>query len=110
LLFLSILGGAKTAIEESVSQDGAFPVAAQDLIDLGIKTSSKYVATVVPADLGGGLGTLTATFEAAGVSADLQGTTVVMERRNGGDWECNGAQGGTAGTVDAKFLPKVCRP
>ena len=105
---INLLGGAKTAIEESVSQDGTFPADEAALQGLGIKTNSKYVAGITVAGATGtGIGFIVAEFEATGVSAQLQGLTVNMSRSANGDWLCNQSN---AGTAPAKLLPKVCRP
>ncbi len=109
---MNLLGGAKTAIEESVSQDGVFPateVIMQD--DLGIKTDSKYILSITPAAVGvlGG-GTLTALFQATGVSSGLISETIVMTRKDNGDWDCNGNDGVSgAGSIELKYVSKVCR-
>ena len=104
---INLLGGAKTAIEESVSQDGTFPANTAALTGLGIKTTSKYVSTIASNPVGAdGAGEIVATFQNTGVSGQLQGLTVNMSRDAVGDWVCNQSNPGTA---PAKLLPKVCR-
>ena len=107
---MNLLGGAKTAIEESVSQDGEFPLTEAVLNDdLGIKTTSKYIASITPVPGATGTGSLTALFNVAGVSAGISGATITMERDINGDWQCNGANGGVPGTILLKYVSKVCR-
>ena len=99
---VNLLGGAKTAIEESVSQDGAFPVTAS-LPLLGIKVQSKYVEKIESSAITDDLGTLTAYFQGSNVSKPIQGKTITFVRGTGGDWVCS------AGTLADKYAPKVCR-
>lgn len=99
---VNLLGGAKTAIEESVSQDGVFPGTAS-LAGLGIKTSSKYVASLTSTESTAGVGPIIATFNTTGVSTQIRGATISMTRDASGDWVC------AVGTLQAKFAPKVCR-
>ena len=99
---VNLLGGAKTAIEESVSQDGVFP-ATGSLAGLGIKVSSKYVLGLTSAESTAGIGPITATFNATGVSTQIRSKTISMTRDVDGNWTC------TVGTLLPKFAPKVCR-
>jgi type IV pilus assembly protein PilA len=101
---VTLLGGAKTAVEESVSQTATFP-AAGGLPALGVVTSGKYVASLdsLPG-AGTGDGTLTATMRGAGkVSKGIIGGTVTMARSTTGTWTCS------TGTLAAKYLPQACR-
>ena len=100
---VNLLGGAKTTIEESVSQDGVFP-STDSLPLLGIKTSSKYVLSIETTASADDTGTLTATFNATGVSKAIQSQTITMERDTNGDWTC------LVGSLEAKYAAKVCRP
>ncbi|MBT8142732.1 MAG: pilin [Gammaproteobacteria bacterium] len=106
---VNLLGGAKTAIEEKVSQDGAFPAAGTtSLTDLGIKTTSKYVASVSSSgDSTDEVGNITATMNSTGVAKSIASGTVSMYRAAGGNWTCT--RGATGTTLEDKFLPRVCR-
>ena len=100
---VNLLGGAKTAIEESVSQDGIFPLAEASLAALGIKVSSKYVKGIV-GTVAGTEGTITATFNLNGVSTGIKSDTISMIRDNvTGDWSCKVV------SLEPKYAPKVCR-
>lgn len=113
---VQLLGGAKTAIEETVSQTGQFP---EDdgsnhpdsgaLITLGIKTSGSYVAGIT-ATRGGTdaeAGYLEATMAGAGsVSSEIAGGTIIMVRTADGDWTC---APGTSGSISTQHLPASCR-
>ncbi len=99
---VNLLGGAKTAIEESVSQDGVFPGTAS-LAGLGIKVSSKYVLSLTSTEATTGIGPITATFRGTAVSTDIRDATITMTRDASGDWTCK------VGTLEPKFAPKVCR-
>ena len=104
---VNLLGGAKTAIEESVSQDGVFPATAS-LAGLGIKESSKYVASLTSTANDAGTGPIMATFRSTGVSTQIRGKTITMTRNASGDWTCGGT-GTTGNLLPPKFAPKVCR-
>jgi len=101
---VTLMGGAKTAIEENVSQTGTFPT---DLTVLGVAQTGKYVSTVVATNTGtSGAGTITATMKTAAVSNGIKGATAQMTRTTAGVWTCaTGATGGLA----AKYLPQSCR-
>ncbi|MDD9892286.1 MAG: prepilin-type N-terminal cleavage/methylation domain-containing protein [Gammaproteobacteria bacterium] len=78
---VQLMGGAKTAIEESVSQTGSFPnddgaghgddPATGSLIDLGVNVSGTYVSSMVALRDGSDdlTVTLTVSFATSGVSS-----------------------------------------
>ena len=99
---VNLLGGAKTAIEESVSQDGVFP-GTDSLAGLGIKTSSKYVLSLTSTEANTGIGPIIATFRGTGVSTEIRNDTIQMVRDANGDWACQVV------SLEPKFAPKVCR-
>ncbi|MEN8821661.1 MAG: pilin [Abyssibacter sp.] len=106
---VNILGGARTAIEEYASQNGAFPdnaTAGQTLADLGVaRTSGDYVASLTIFQGAGGAGCLIATMQANGVSTDLASDVITMHRDATGDW----TPGAAGTTADQKFLPQAFR-
>lgn len=108
----TLIGGARTAIEEEVAQTGSFPGNATALSTLGVRTGGEYVSTITVA--GGGAGTstgqLVATFKATGVSNGIRSAVLTYSRLADGSWECNGdGQGApTATDMDDKYLPKPC--
>ena len=99
----TLIGGARTAIEEDVAQQGAFPNTAA-LSALGVRMSGQYVSALTTTPGGTSSGTLTATFKSANVSAGIQGGTLVYSRAVNGAWECQAS----ASTLDDKYLPKPC--
>ena len=99
---INLMGGARVAIDEEISTNGAFP--SGDLASLGIKTSGTYTSTIeVTASATDGTGTLTATFKSSGVNANLMGKTITYTRDTAGEWDCS------PGDVEAKYLPKTCQ-
>lgn len=104
---VTLLDGAKTATEESVSQTGAFPANAAALAALGVVQSGKYVKSLDAASTGTGEGTLTATLRPATekvVSQGIAGKGVVMTRESTGKWTCTAASG-----MASKYVPQACR-
>ena len=104
---VTLLGGAKTAVEEVVSQTAVFPAttdAAGLASSLGVTTTGKYVTTVaITAGGTNGAGTLTATMKGAGkVSKGIIGDTVTLSRTDAGVWSCSGG-------VESKYRPQSCR-
>jgi type IV pilus assembly protein PilA len=98
-----LLDGAKSATEESVSQEGVFPAGAA-LTALGVTVSGKYVSSVVATTTTtDGAGVLTATMKSASVSNAIKGKTMKMSRDTSGTWTC------ATGTMTAKYLPASCR-
>ena len=104
---VTLLGGAKTAVEEVVSQTAVFPAtqnAASLASTLGVTVTGKYVTTVeISAGGTDGTGTLTATMKGSGkVSKGIIGDTVTLSRSDTGVWTC-------AGGVESKYRPQSCR-
>ena len=84
----TLIGGARTAIEEDVAQTGAFPANVGALTGLGVRVSGEYVSVLTPASTGTTpeAGTLTAEFKSTGISAGIQGGTLVYVRSGSGEW------------------------
>ncbi|NWO07235.1 MAG: pilin [Alteromonadaceae bacterium] len=111
---LTLLGGAKTPVEEFILTKGTFPddsKAGEDLKDdLGINTSGQYVGSIAAGDQdvsdnGEVTGTLTATFKTEDISAALNGKSIYLERTvEGGNakWTC------WSGDLEDKYLPSGC--
>ena len=92
-----MLSAARTAVEDEVVQEGAFPAAPASNLSGSYGT---IVSAPNEADDGG---TLTYTFNTTGVNKNLQGSTVVYTRTGlTGAWEC------TTSITNAKFHPKGC--
>jgi len=97
---ISLLGNAKTLLENEASQNSKFPTTAE-LNSVGIRTSGKYLEKM-ESDQANSL--ITAYFKTTGVSAPLSGKTIVYERDTNGGWVCRA----DLGTTERKFLPKTC--
>ncbi|MGM0563610.1 MAG: pilin [Pseudomonadota bacterium] len=92
------LSAYKTAIEERLMRgEGTDMTDANDLESIGYTTSS--IATVSGSISNAGAGTITATL--SGVSPEVTGGTINLER-SGGEYIC------TLSGVDAKFIPQGC--
>ncbi|MBR9812435.1 prepilin-type N-terminal cleavage/methylation domain-containing protein [bacterium] len=102
----TLIGGARTAIEESVAQEGAFPADTAALTALGIRTSGQYVDSLSVANVATSTGQLLATFKTTGVSSGISGGVLAYERTAGGEWLC--LQNGAGSTLETKYLPKPC--
>jgi type IV pilus assembly protein PilA len=112
---VQLMGGAKTAIEEQVSQTGTFPTdnasghsadpATGALPDLGVKVKGSYVASMAATPTSGGGGILTVTMKSTDVSAEISGETVRMERSATGEWTCIR---GTTNAISDEHLPTSC--
>ncbi len=106
---VQLMGGAKTAIEEYVSQEGDFPdgtTAGETAAALGIKTSGSYVASMAFTSGTAGAGRITATMAASGVSSEITSRTVSFERSGAGEWTCT--RGATGTSVADEHLPNSC--
>lgn len=110
---ISMMGGARTPIEESIHTNGAFP---DDITDggdfevLGIKTVGTYTSGIVPTQSADAAtpeaGVLVATI-AASANARIASRDVSMERSNDGTWTC--VTGETAADdVALEYLPASC--
>jgi type IV pilus assembly protein PilA len=101
-----MLEGARSVVDEYVSQAGIIPNSLAELDVLGVKTSGKFVTTIEGSQLSGAAGELIATFRSGNMNRDLRGHTVHFERDANGLWTC-----GTGGSnpVDTVYLPAACR-
>lgn len=109
---VQLMGGAKTAIEEEVSQSGDFPTddgtsTDTTLESLGIKVSGSYVASMAatPTSSGSSSGRLTVTMATTGVSDEIDGLTISMVRAADGEWTC--VRGASNPILD-EHLPTSC--
>ena len=100
-----LLDGAKTAVEENVSQTGAFPADTAAMTALGVTYTGKYVSSIEVDVTNGNAGTLKATMKSVGTSKNIQGGTLTMVRNTSGAWTCEAGTGGLA----PKYLPASCR-
>lgn len=96
---VSLMGGAKTSVEEYYGDKGTFPTTSV-LTTNGVRLSGKYTASIAS----DGASVLTATMKAAGsVNAKIAAATVTMTyNTTTGVWTC------APGTVDVKYLPAAC--
>jgi type IV pilus assembly protein PilA len=106
---ISMMGGARTPIEEYIHTNGDFPAvvtAGGSFANLGIKTVGTYTSGIVPAD-GSDTedGTLTATID-TDANGRIQGRTIVYSRSQEGDWTCTSVEGTTG--VELEYLPATC--
>lgn len=101
-----LLEGARTAVDEYVSQTGDFPNSLADLEVLGVVTSGKYVASVSGASASAGAGDLVAVFRTTGIAEPLQGGELRFTRVSSGTWTCSSGPGVV---IDPIYLPQACR-
>lgn len=113
---VTLLGGAKTPVEEFILTKGDFPdgtTAGEKLTeDLGINTGGQYVAKIesqngsVDATTGAVEGELLATFDTTDIASALNGKTIMLKRTvdaNGNaKWSC------ISTTLEEKYLPSGC--
>ena len=100
---VTLLGGAKTPVEEFILTKGAFPSSDGSKndglnADLGIKVSGNYVASIKS----DGVDSLTATFNNSDISEALKDKTIVLKRTGTGTWSCISTD------LDQKYLPSGC--
>lgn len=96
---MTLSSGVKTPLSEWISDRGTLP----DIASLSAISSGKYVSTVT---IGGTVSspTVTATMHTTGVSASIQGQTLLLTGSNfGANWVC------TSPDMDSKFLPGACK-
>ena len=103
---LTLLGGLKTPLSESISQVGmATACTPANLTTIGAVTAGKYVATIVPTAGGAAPAetcTVVATYKAADVNSKLISQTVTFTYTTStGEWAC-------ASSLAASVRPKVC--
>ena len=102
----NMVSSAKLAVAQVLDETGSFPTTntAAGLSPAGSITG-KYVSGVQV----GTAGAITATFSTGEENPEISNDAVVFTPAdNGGSvsWTCSG----TSTTVDAKYLPAVCRP
>ena len=98
-----MLDGARTAAEDFTVQNGAFPADTAALTALSTNMAGTYGVLTVGAAANDS-GTITYTFNAAGVNANLQGEEVRYNRTAlTGAWACV-----TDASLAGKFKPKGC--
>jgi len=97
---ISLMGGAKTPIEESFGSTGSFPSSLAALTALGVRTAGKYTLSITPSGQ-----MLVATMKAAGsVNGNIAGKKVQLTfNTTSGIWTC------ATNTVDNKYLPSSCK-
>jgi type IV pilus assembly protein PilA len=99
---VSLLGSAKTATAEYMSDKGAAPASVTEVVG---NTSGKYVSGISITGTSTSTGiTFAATMKASQVNSAITSKTVfVLTADSGKTWAC------TKGSVDAKYLPGACR-
>ena len=100
---VELLGGGKTPYAEFFADKGRWPTAVGSVMPV---TYGKYVASITQGSATTSGITLTATFNATDVNANIAGQTVLLvTSTQGAHWDCQAGAG-----LDAKFLPAACRP
>ena len=97
---LTLLGAARSSIDDQIAQDGAFPTDAE-LDNLAVKQVGKFVSDMTSDET---TTSIYATF-GSNTSSLISGKTLTFERDSGtGDWYCKI----TTSTIDDSVLPRVC--
>ena len=97
---MTLLGAAKSVIDDQITQDGTFPTDAE-LDTLTIRQSGEFVTDITADDT---TNTIYATF-GPDTSVLISGKHLVFERNpTSGDWFCKI----TSSTIDDSVLPRVC--
>ncbi len=97
---VSLLGGAKTPVQEFYGTKGRFPTTATLTTDWGYKTSGKYVSAITSDTTNA---RLTATM-GPNTNGNIAGDTVLYTfDTTNGTWTC------ARGTIENKFLPSACQ-
>ena len=104
---VNLASGLKTTVSEIWSDEGVFTTANSGSLGLPNATDvqGKYTAQVNVAS-----GVITATMNASGVAAGIQGDTVSLSpstHAGSVEWVCKAGAAGTP--IAAKYLPKSCR-
>ncbi len=93
-----LIDGARTVVEEHVSQTGSFD---DNLATLGVRTAGEY-GDLTTANRSTSAGDIVYTFDGGNSNLTANGeNTVTMSRDTDGNWSC-------ASTIPAKFAPKKC--
>ncbi|MDY6930131.1 MAG: pilin [Pseudomonadota bacterium] len=111
---VTLLGGAKTPVEEFILTKGTFPdgtTAGEKLTDdLGINTAGSYVASIVSQNggtsNGAPIGELLATFKTTDIASALNGKSIMLKRTVDGNGNANWSCIST--TLEEKYLPSGC--
>lgn len=101
-----LLEGARTAVDEYVTQTGDFPGSLADLEVLGVTTSGKFVASLSGTAISPGAGELLAVFRTSNIASPLRGGELRFTRSSSGRWTC---ATGPSVVIDASYLPQACR-
>jgi type IV pilus assembly protein PilA len=99
---VSLLGSAKTATAEYMSDKGTAPAGVTEVVG---NTAGKYVSAIAISGTSTATGiTFAATMKGSGVNSSISDKTVLMLTSDSGKtWTC------TKGNVEAKYLPGACR-
>jgi len=106
-----LLDGAKTAVEEQVSQTGAFPDPSVAITSLGVVVFGKYTTDLILAsvDAPDG-GVIQVSMKSSGVSAGIVSGILSMSReKTTGKWTCGTSGAGSTTNLATKYLPQACR-
>jgi len=101
-----LLEGARTAVDEYVTQTGDFPDNLNDLEVLGIITSGKYVSSLTGSHSGFASGDLLAEFRSSNVASPIKGRQMRFTRSSTGTWICSS---GPTLPIASVYLPQACR-
>jgi type IV pilus assembly protein PilA len=107
---VTLMDGAKVGMSEYHANHAAWPTSNSSAgVEEATSIVGKYVAKVL---VGNGDGTITSTFNNTSSNAAIHGKTVTLAGTTGSAagtiivWTC---KGGTANSVDPKYLPSSCR-
>jgi len=101
-----LLEGARTAVDEYVTQTGDFPNSLSDFSVLGIITTGKYVSSISGTPSGYASGELLALFHSSNIANPIKGRQLRFTRVSSGAWTCSS---GPALAINASYLPQACR-
>ncbi|WP_045727012.1 pilin [Xanthomonas sp. GPE 39] len=101
---LAVSDGLKTQVAEFYASQGQCPLNTSPGFEAATSYAGKYIASLTLGTGTGGACTIQAAFNATGVNANLQSTTVTLTGVNGGgtlNWGC-------ATTAKQKYVPNTC--
>jgi len=101
-----LLEGARSVVDEYVSQNGDFPSGLANLELLGVETTGKFVSSISGTQTGFASGLLVAEFKASNIALPLRQKQVNFTRSSDGDWTCSS---GPVNPVEPAYLPQACR-
>ncbi len=102
---LNLFGGARSSIDNYISETGTFPANFTTLELLGVIRSGLYVSSITVDSASGSAGTLIANFKSSNISGLINSKSMTFSRTADGSWSCD--TGGPS-PVDINYLPQAC--